>query len=112
VSVLKAQYSNASQDYESALTTIRHILPTWISEMRPRVIWIEACWILPLFTHFHVCIVSNFSFRDLLAPSVSTIRWFVIDAIQFEQAKASQSDGGRFQTEFGCENVKVSLRVM
>jgi hypothetical protein len=86
--------------------------------MRPRPILSERCRLLPLFAHFHANIVFHFNFLNRLAPSVSMMRTlapsnaFQADAIRFEEAKATQSDGGGSFTLSLCVSVNVSLMVM
>jgi hypothetical protein len=76
--------------------------------MQSSPIRIETYRILAPWIHFPAITVSDLSFLGNLAPSVSTMRTalpsdaFPIDAIQYEEAKASQSDGGGF--------FKLSLR--
>jgi hypothetical protein len=60
--------------------------------------------------------VCHFSFLDRLALSVSmmrtaVIRYFTANAIQFEEVKASQSNGDSFRLNL-CANVKVSMMVV
>jgi hypothetical protein len=63
---------------------------------------IEACRILLLFIHFHTSAVSHFSLLGRIAPSVNMMKTvplsnaLLTNAIQFEKAKVSQSDGGGF----------------
>jgi hypothetical protein len=87
----------------NAGSSIRDVLTVWISEMR---------------THFHTSIVSHFSFLGLFAPSVSMMKtappsnFFPPDATQFEEIKASQSDGGGSSKLSLYVSVKVSLMMM
>jgi hypothetical protein len=63
--------ANVSREHEMTLGTIRHVLTSWISGIRTRPIRIQTYHILLLFAHFHVSIISHFSFLVGLAPSVS-----------------------------------------
>jgi hypothetical protein len=71
-----------------------------------------------LFTHFFVSTVSHFSFLDLLAPLAGMMRLapppnaFLTHAIQFEDAKGNQSNGGDSFKLSLCASVTVSLMVM
>jgi hypothetical protein len=85
---------------------------------RPKPIQIEICCILPLFAHFHANTVSYSSFLDRLVPLVGMTRTaspsnaLLADAIQFEEMKASQSDGGGSFTLSLYASVKVSLMMI
>jgi hypothetical protein len=90
-----ASAAGASRQHGRALRTMRHVLPSWISGMRPTPIRIEMRRLLLLFTHFHAGTVSHFSVLDCLAPSVRATRTAPSDAfqanlIQFEETKMSQ----------------------
>jgi hypothetical protein len=86
--------------------------------MRSKSIHIETHRLLPQFPHFHASTVSHFSFLERIAQLLHMMNTaapfdaFQTDAIQFEDAKASQSDGGGFFKLSLYLNVKVSLMVM
>jgi hypothetical protein len=114
----QAEHKNASREHERTLWPMQYVLTTWISRMPSKPIRIETCPVLPLFAYFHASNISHFSFLDHFARFVGMMKRpapsdaFQADAIQFEEAKARQSDGdGSFTLSLDV-SVKISLMVV